>query len=94
MQFFFKKKQKCKIYLSKETTTVCFQHGMVYGDFKSLPRRTACDKVLRDKTFNIVKIQYIIEIKKALLQWFINFLIRGLQGMVFRFQVKLWQASK
>ena len=41
---------------------------MVYGDFKSLPRRTACDKVLRDKTFNIVKIQYIIEIKKALLQ--------------------------
>ena len=66
--FFFKKRQKCKIYLSKETTTVCFQHGMVYGDFKSLPRRTACDKVLRDKTFNIVKIQYIMEIKKALLQ--------------------------
>ena len=55
MQFFLKKKQKCKIYLSKETTTVCFQHGMVYGDFKSLPRRITCDKVLRDKAFNIVK---------------------------------------
>ena len=28
---------------------------MVYGDFKSLPRRITCDKVLRDKAFNIVK---------------------------------------
>ena len=31
---------------------VCFQHGMVYGDFKDLPRRTASGKVLRDKAFN------------------------------------------
>ena len=28
---------------------------MVYGDFKDLPRRTASDKVLPDKTFNIAK---------------------------------------
>ena len=28
---------------------------MAYGDFKDLARRTASDKVLRDKTFNIVK---------------------------------------
>ena len=28
---------------------------MAYGDFKDLPRRTASDKVLRDKTFNIAK---------------------------------------
>ena len=28
---------------------------MAYGDFKDLPRRTACDKVLRDETLNIVK---------------------------------------
>ena len=28
---------------------------MVYGDFKDLPRRTASDKVLRDKEFNIAK---------------------------------------
>ena len=28
---------------------------MVYGDFKDLSRRTASDKVLRDKAFNIVK---------------------------------------
>ena len=28
---------------------------MAYGDFKDLPRRTASDKVMRDKTFNIAK---------------------------------------
>ena len=28
---------------------------MVYGDFKNLARRTAADKVLRDKAFNIAK---------------------------------------
>ena len=28
---------------------------MAYGDFKDLSRRTASDKVLRDKTFNITK---------------------------------------
>ena len=28
---------------------------MAYGDFKMLPRRTASDKVLRDKVFNITK---------------------------------------
>ena len=28
---------------------------MAYGDFKYLTRRTASDKMLRDKTFNIAK---------------------------------------
>ena len=29
---------------------------MNYGDFKDLTRRTASDKILRDKAFNIAKI--------------------------------------
>ena len=33
----------------------CFQHEMVYGDFKNLTRRTAADKLLGDKAFNIAK---------------------------------------
>ena len=33
----------------------CFQHDMAYGDFKDLKKRTAADKVLRDKAFNIAK---------------------------------------
>ena len=32
-----------------------FQHDMVYGDFKDLTRRTASDKILHDKAFNIAK---------------------------------------
>ena len=33
----------------------CFQHDMVYGCFKNLTRRTAADKVLCSKAFNIAK---------------------------------------
>ena len=33
----------------------CFQHDMAYGNFKDLARRTASDKVLRNKAFNIAK---------------------------------------
>ena len=33
----------------------CFQYDMAYGDFKDLTRRTASDKILRDKAFNIAK---------------------------------------
>ena len=33
----------------------CFQHDIVYRDFKDLTRRTASDKILRDKAFNIAK---------------------------------------
>ena len=33
----------------------CFQDDMTYGDFKDLGERTASDKVLLDKAFNIAK---------------------------------------
>ena len=38
-----------------ELEKTCLQHDMTYGDFKDLKRRTASDKVLRDKAFNIAK---------------------------------------
>ena len=38
-----------------ELDKACFQHDMVDGDFKDLAKRTASDKVLRDKAFNVVK---------------------------------------
>ena len=38
-----------------ELDKACFQHDMAYGDFKDLPKRTASDKVLRDKAFNVSK---------------------------------------
>ena len=39
----------------KEIDKACFQHERAYGDFKNLPSRTASDKILLDKTFNIAK---------------------------------------
>ena len=38
-----------------ELDKACFQHDIVCGDFKNLTRRTASDKILRDKAFNIAK---------------------------------------
>ena len=38
-----------------ELDKACFQHDMVYGNFKDLARRTDSDKVLRDKAFKIAK---------------------------------------
>ena len=33
----------------------CFQHGMAYGDFNDLNRRTFADKLLRHKACHIAK---------------------------------------
>ena len=38
-----------------ELDEACFQHDIAYGDFKDLAKRTASDKLLRDKAFNIAK---------------------------------------
>ena len=43
-------------YISQnELDKTCSQHDMAHGDFKDLSRRTAADKVLCGKAFNIVK---------------------------------------
>ena len=41
---------------------------MAYGDFEDLKRRTAADKVLRNRAFNVVKIQNTMDINMDLLQ--------------------------
>ena len=38
-----------------ELNKACFKDDMAYRDFKDLAKRTASDKVLRDKAFNIAK---------------------------------------
>ena len=47
---------------------------MIYRDFKDLPRRIASDKLLRDKAFDLAKIQNMRDMCMELLQWFINLL--------------------
>ena len=56
-----------------ELDKACFQHDMAYGDFKSLSKRTAADKVLRDKAFKIASDQKYDGYQ------------RGLASMVYKF---------
>ena len=38
-----------------ELDKACFQYDIAHGDFKDLAKRTAADKVLNNKVFNIAK---------------------------------------
>ena len=46
---------------------------MAYGGFKNLISKTAFNKVLRDKAFNIFKIQNMMDINIELLEWLVIF---------------------
>ena len=74
------------IYKSK-LDKACFRHDMAYGYFKDLKRRTASNKVLRDKAFDIAKLLNMMDIKEELLLWFIEFLI----NIPLHFQINLYQ---
>ena len=50
-----KKTVDTKYVYRNELDKACFQHDMAYGNLKDLAKRTTADKILRDKTFNIVK---------------------------------------
>ena len=51
----FKETGDSRYIYKNESHKAWFQHDMAYGDFKDLARRTAADKVLKDKAFNIAK---------------------------------------
>ena len=51
----FKETENINCIYKNDLDKACFQHDMAHGDFKDLARRTASDKVLRDKAFNIAK---------------------------------------
>ena len=59
-----------------ELDKACFQHNMVYGDFKDLKRITFSDKILRDKAFNIAKNLKYDGYQKGLASMVINFLTK------------------
>ena len=51
----FKETGDSRCIYQNELDKVCFQHDMAYGNFKDLTRRTASDKILHSKAFNIAK---------------------------------------
>ena len=66
----------CKNELDK----ACFQHDMAYGDFKDLTKRTAVDKVLRDKWFKIASDQKYGGYQRGLASMVYKFFDKKLQG--------------
>ena len=56
---------------------------MAYGDFKELPTRTATDKVLGDKVFNIAKNPKYHAYQRGL-HWFVTVLIKNLLVVVLK----------
>ena len=51
----FKETGDTRYIYRKQLDKACFQHDLAYGDFKYLAWRTASDKLLKDKAFNIAK---------------------------------------
>ena len=51
----FKETGNTSYIYKNELDKACFQLDMAYRDFKDLKRKTASDKILRDKAFNIAK---------------------------------------
>ena len=51
----FKETGDLQYIFQNELDKACFKHDMAYGDFQNLTRRTASDKILRHKSFNIPK---------------------------------------
>ena len=69
----FKETGNLRNIYKNELDKACFQHYMAYGDFKDLARRTASDKVLRDKAFNNAKNTKYDEYQRGLASIVYNF---------------------
>ena len=65
-----------------ELDKTCFQDDMAYGNFKDLARRTASDKVLRDKACKIVKNSEHDGYQRGLASMVYKFLIKSLVEVV------------
>ena len=85
----FKETGDSRYIYRNELDKACFQHDMAYGDFKDLAKRTAADKVLRDKAFNIAQDPKYDGYKRGLALWFINFLIKRLLVVVLNPYLKM-----
>ena len=65
----FKEKGNSRYIYQSELDKPCFQHDIAYADYNALPRKTGSNEALRNKAFNLLKIQNMIDIKQFLLQW-------------------------
>ena len=65
----FKEIRDSRYIYENKLDRACFQHNMVYVDFKYLPKRGASDKPLHEQAISLAKIQRMMDINTDLLQW-------------------------
>ena len=78
----FKQTRDLRYICQSELNKACFQHDMANGGFKDLTRRTG-ERLIKYciiKHLILLKIQNMMDIKRILAQWFINFLIKKTAG--------------
>ena len=75
----FKETGDSRYIYQNELDKTCFQHDIAYGDFEDLTRRTAADKILRDKAFNIAKNPKYDGYQRGFASIVYKFLIKNLQ---------------
>ena len=83
----FKKTGDTSYIYKNELNKACFEHDMAYGNFKDFERRTASDKILRDKAFNIAKNPKYDGYQRGLTSMIYIFLIKS----PIRLQINLYQ---
>ena len=76
----FKETGDANYIYKNELDKASFQHDMAYGDLKDLQRRTASNKVLRYKAFNIAKNPKYDGYQRGLTSMVYNFLDKKLKG--------------
>ena len=90
---FKKNKERIQMFTEIGDSRYIYQNeldkDMAYGYFKILIRRTASDKMLRDKAFNIAKNPKYDGYKGVLLQWYIIFSIIKLQAEQLKMKIFL-----
>ena len=72
-----------------ELDKACFAHDAAYSNGKDLTKRTAADKVLRDKAFNITKDPKYDGYQKGLASMLYNFLIKNQKEVVLNLCLKI-----
>ena len=76
----FKETGDSRYIYQNDLDKACFQHDMAYQDFKDLTRRTALEKILRYKAFDIAKNPKYDEYQRALTSMVYKFFDKKTSG--------------
>ena len=83
------KKQEIQYIYQSDLDKASLKHDMAYEDAKNLTRRTASDKILRDKVFNIAKNPKYDGYQRGLASMVYNLLIKKLLAVVLKMKIFL-----